>query len=223
MKRIISAFLALFGVSAAAHGAAPVQTIDLKSIQFTMPTVAADELQFVIPTKESFEGAPQFHEDEWCQLEFFPRNRLSEIQGLLAEYKAFEQKHRTKGGWSDIYVRRIARKPVVEGADAERVLAEAVHANVLPAPILGTTSRPLGQVKDGFTLQLPGSELLYGVRTGEGAASLGAIVGRGGDDSQLTKAFITLANKQSLILVDWRAQQLLVSVNENGQINAWRP
>lgn len=58
-----------------------------------MPTVAADSIDYVLPTKESFQGAPQFHEDEWAQLEFFPKARLGEIQKMLKEYKSFEAKN----------------------------------------------------------------------------------------------------------------------------------
>ena len=79
MKKFIPALLASLGIGAAT--AAPeVQRIDPRTIRFTMPTIAADELQFIVPTKETFEGAPQFHEDEWCQLEFFPEDRVADIK-----------------------------------------------------------------------------------------------------------------------------------------------
>lgn len=64
MKRILFIFLAVFGANAMTHAEPPIRTIDSKSIRFTMPTVAADDIQFVMPTKESFEGALQFHEGE---------------------------------------------------------------------------------------------------------------------------------------------------------------
>jgi hypothetical protein len=200
-----------------------LKKINPKTIRFTMPTVAADDIRFVMPTKESFEGAPQFHEDEWCQPEFFPLSMLAEIQRMLSEYKAFEKKNRTQYGWNEIYARRIKRSAVIGGGDAVNEIAETVNATQLPAPILTTASSPLGQVKDGFTLELPGSVTLYGLRTAQNVSMLGAIVAHGGDNSQLTKVFAALAKKHQLILVDWRAQQVLVSVSDAGGINAWHP
>ena len=223
MKKLLSTLVAAFGKQPPAHAEPSAQMVDPKTIMFSMPTVAADDIKFVVPTEESFEGAPQFHEDEWCQLEFFPRSRLAEIQRRLVEYKAFEKTHRGQHGWSDIYARRIHREAVVRGANAADDIAILVGAVPRPSPILTTTSRPLGQVEDGFTLELAGSVLLYGVTTSDGVIALGATVARGGDDSQLTQAYITLFDKYGLLLVDWRAQQLLLSVTEKGDISVWRP
>jgi hypothetical protein len=223
MKKLLSTLVAAFGIQPPAHAEPSAQMVDPKTIMFTMPTVAADDIKFVVPTEESFAGAPQFHEDEWCQLEFFPRSRLAEIQRRLVEYKEFEKKHRGQHGWSNIYARRIHREAVVRGVDATDDIASSVVAVVRPSPILTTTSRPLGQVKDGFTLELAGSVLLYGAKASDGVSALGATVARGGADAQLTQAYITLFEKYGLLLVDWRAQQLLLSVTEKGDISVWRP
>src|SRR5687768_11418566 len=155
MKRIFTALLTTMGLTAGAQSERPVQSIDPKSLRFSMPTVAADDLQFVVPNKATFEGAPQFHEDEWCQIEFFPKSRLGEIQKLLSEYKAFEEKHRTQYGWNEIYARKIARSTLLKTNPGPSTIARILGATSLPAPILTTSSRPLGQVKDGFTLALP--------------------------------------------------------------------
>ncbi|AGH86295.1 hypothetical protein F504_3783 (plasmid) [Ralstonia pseudosolanacearum FQY_4] len=39
----------------------------------------------------------------------------------------------------------------------------------------------------------------------------------------MTKAYVTLFKKYELLLVDWRSQQLLLSVDDKGGINVWRP
>jgi hypothetical protein len=221
MKKIFSK---LFGTKTANEKSAPeVQTIDVRAINYCMPTVAADEIHFEMPTSETFQGAPQFHEDEWCQIEFFPENRLSEIKSMLARYKPFEQKHRIRHGCSAIFARRIQRTDVVVGIDARSKVAAALGAEILPAPILTTTSSPLGQVKDGFSLRLPGSVLLYGLAPSGAITVLGASVGRGGDDMQLTKAFSVLNKEHGLMLVDWRSQLVLVSLDASGEVNVWRP
>ena len=223
MKRLFSSVLTALGMQPATHAEPPIQMVDAKTIMFSMPTVAADDIEFATPTEESFQGAPQFHEDEWCQLEFFPRSRLAEIQGRLVEYKAFEEKHRVQHGWNNIYARRIPRESVVQGSDAPSAVAASVGAVTRPSPILATSSRPLGQVRDGFTLELPGSVLLYGLMSSGGISTLGATVAHGGDDTQLTRAYMTLSEKYGLLLVDWRAQLLLQSVDEKGDISVWRP
>ncbi|MHA6832360.1 hypothetical protein [Ralstonia pseudosolanacearum] len=223
MRKLLSTLLAALGIQPVAHAEPPTQMVAPKTILFSMPTVAADDIQFAVPAKESFQGTPQFHEDEWCQLEFFPHGRLAEIQRRLAEYKVFEKKHRIQHGWNDIYARSIPRDTVVQGGDAPGAIAASIGAVTRPSPILTTTSRPLGQVLNGFTLELPGSVLLYGIKTPGGINALGATVAQGGDDTQLTKAYVTLFKKYGLLLVDWRSQQLLLSVDEKGDIRVWKP
>ena len=223
MKKLISAVLAAVGLGSSVQGAPPVVSVDPKSIRFSMPTVAADDLQFVMPSQQSFDGAPQFHEDEWRQVEFYPASHLGNLKSRLAEYKSFEQRHRTPHGWTEIYARRIPAPAILQGTSAKAELASLLQATTLPSPILTTASRPLGQVKDGYTLRVAESVLLYGIASGSGVESLAAIVERGGDDTRLTAAFVKLHQKYELVLVDWRSQMLLTSVESNGQISVWRP
>lgn len=222
MKKLLTSALAALGMASSSQ-AAPVETVDAKAIRFTMPTVAADQIEFVMPTKESFDRAPQFHEDEWRQLEFFPVARLAEIKQKLSEYKVFEQTHRTSHGWTEIYARRLGSSDVLLGKGAVAQIAQALSAKQINAPILTTTSRPLGQVKGGFTVSLKGGVFLYGLTSESGVGALAAMVERGGDDTQLTRAFSVLSKAHKLILVDWRAQMLLVSVAPSGELNVWRP
>ena len=223
MKKFFATALTALGLGGSLPAASPAQTVDPHAIRFSMPTVAAEDIQFVVPTAQTFEGAPQFHEDEWCQLEFFQVSRLPEMKARLTEYKAFEQRHRTSNGWTDIYARHITRAPVVSGSSATAEVAGVIKASTLPAPILTTTSRPLGQVKGGYTLRLSGSVLLYGIANESGLQSLGALVERGGDDRAMFGAFEALNKKYQLVLVDWRSQFILVTVGSDGKANVWRP
>lgn len=222
MKSILSALLATIGISSAVNADQTVKMVDPKTIRFTMPTVAADDIQYVMPTKESFEGAPQFHEDEWGQLEFHPKGRLAEIQKLLKEFKEFEKKNRTQYGWNDIYARKISRTSVLPLDVSLKELSSLVSAQVKQAPILVTASRPLGQVKDGFAIKLGTNAHLYGLANSKGITVLGAHLA-GADDMLLTKAFSQLNSRYGLILVDWRQQFVLVSMAPNGQIDVWKP
>lgn len=222
MKKIIASALAAFGLASSAQQS-EVQTVDGKSVRFSMPTVAADQIELVMPTKESFEGAPQFHEDQWRQLEFFPSARIREIKERLSEYKSFERTHRTQYGWTKIYARQLGPSQVVGGHDAVSHISRTLDAKLVPAPILTTSSQPLGQVKAGFTLEIGGGVLLYGL-AGQGEVTvLGAMVEQGGDDLKLTQAFAKLNETYKLVLVDWRSQMLLVSVATSGDVDVWRP
>ena len=222
MKNIFTVLLATIGVSSAIHAGQTVKMVDPKTIRFTMPTVAADDIQFVVPTKESFEGAPQFHEDEWGQLEFFPKTRLAEIQKMLKELKSFEKKNRTQYGWNDIYARKTSRSPILPLEVSIKDLSSLVSAQLKAAPILLTASRPLGQVKDGFAIKLGTNAHLYGLSNTKGITVLGAHL-EGADDMLLTNAFNQLNKRYGLILVDWRQQFVLVSMAPNGQIDVWKP
>jgi len=222
MKKIVSAALAAIGLGGNAQSAPPVVTIDPGTIRYTMPTVAADDIQFVMPTQQSFEGAPQFHEDEWRQLEFYPASRLSNLQARLREYKAFEQQHRTPNGWTKTYARRMDGPAILQSVSVAAI-AELLRAQVQPSPILTTTSRPLGQVKDGFTIRVADSVFLYGTASTAAITSLAALVEQGGDDQRLTEVFSRLHAQHQLVLIDWRKQLILSSVGSDGRISVWRP
>lgn len=197
--------------------------INPKTIRFSMPTVAADDIEFVIPSPQSFDGAPQFHEDEWRQIEFYPLSHLAALKTRLVEYKSFEERHRTQHGWTEIYARRVAAPGVVRGSGARAALAALLMATAQPSPILITASAPLGQVKGGYTLRLADSVFVYGIAGDSGVESLAAIVDHGGDNTCLTAAFAKLHREHKLALVDWRSQLLLTSVESGGQISVWRP
>lgn len=188
-----------------------------------MPTVAADSLEFSTPGRESFEGAPQFHEDEWAQLEFFSKSRLEEIKSLLAEYKPFEQAHRMQYGWDQVYARHIVRHPVIAGTDAVDQLAGTLNAIPAGAPILLTSSSALGQVKGGFAVPIASKVNLYGLKNENGITVLGAMLDSGANDLVLTETFAKLNSAHNLILVDWHSQMVLVGVHSNGDIDLWRP
>jgi len=224
MKKLLLSLLAIFGVSrAAATKSAAPQMIDPRALHYTMPTVAADELQFGVPTADSFAGAPQFHEDEWRQIEFFPRSRLPEIQKRLTEYKAFERAHRSNAGWSQIYSRRIAPQLVVSSPTAVEDAAAVIGGKPGNSPILHIASRPLGQVQSGFSIEISPDVFLYGLKEDQGITALGAIAFSGADDKALTNAFMALSPADHLMLVDWRAQQVLVSATPGGKVEVWRP
>jgi hypothetical protein len=222
LKNIFLAGVSALGIGITATAASPVTRIDPKTINFTLPTVAADELQYEMPSAKTSGGAPRFHEDEWRQVEFYPVARKTEIQNRLKEFKLFERTNRIEYGWKNIYARKIAGAPVI-GTAGPSDLAHFLKAATRPAPILTTSSAALGQVKGGFTIRLTDSVFLYGISVGPVVTSLAAIVERGGDDLALASAFTQLSQRYKIMLVDWRGQMLLTGVGPNGGIEVWRP
>lgn len=219
MKTLIAALLAAFGASSA-NGAEPptVVKMPVDSIMFTMPTIAMDEIEF-LPVAGQADGAPQFHEDNWSQVEFFSRSRLSEVKKLLKELKSFEAANRLQHGWKKIYKRKITRLALgVSRLDIERELQAGRRA----APILTTSSYRLGQVRHGFSLELGKNAYLYGLQQGEQVTILGASL-QGADDRLLSTAFTKLNKKFGLFLVDWRQQLVLVNMDKAGYVEVWRP
>ncbi|HWR88002.1 MAG TPA: hypothetical protein VN277_06245 [Acidiferrobacterales bacterium] len=223
MKKLLASLFALTGAALGAQAQQKPQVIDPKSILFTTPTLSDDVAPLVPATGQPSVGELVFHEDDWSQVEFFPKTQLSNIQRLLTEYKGFEQAQRVKHGWKNVYVRKIQRVPVLAGARPVAQLEAVLGAKAGAAPLLLSSGAVSGRVKDGFSLPLGGNVTLYGYVAGDGVPVLGASIGSNPDDMKLTQAFTKLSASHSLVLVDWRAQLVLVSVGKDGRIEAWRP
>lgn len=206
--------------STVSKGYCKMETINTDNILYSMPTISGNKITYVMPTRKSFTNAPQFHEDEWCQLQFFHKSQLEDIKSILSEYKKFELSHRRKYGWSDIYVRKVN----IDNIHVSMVeLTQILSTKTTPPPILTTSSKPLGQVKDGFSLRTKSGVLLYGIESNGKIKSLCSILESNTDNISLTKVFNKLNREKNLILVDWRQQFILVSVDSKDNINIWNP
>ncbi len=223
MKKLIASMLAFIGATGSAQSPQKIQNIDPKTILFSIPTLSDD-----IAPLERVDGPANktdliFHEDDWSQVEFLPKSLVPEIQRMLKEYKSFEQAQRVRSGWRNVYIRKVPREPLFTSPESVQQLEKLLGAKAGLAPILFSTSKTGGRVKDGFTLPLGGNVVLYGYTTGQGILVLGASVGSNPDDSKLARAFINLNSNCGLVLVDWRAQMLLISADTAGQIQVWKP
>ncbi len=200
-----------------------VQFVDPKKILFSVPTLS-DDIAPLEPLSEK-PGSKDFgfHEDEWRQIEFFPKNQLKTIQQILKEYKQFEQAHRVHEGWSDVYVRKIQRVPVLSAIQSIEKLEKLLEAKAGDAPFLFTYGAISGRVKNGFTIPLGGNIAIYGYVDKENIPVLGANVGKNPDDSRLTDAFMKLNASDGLLLVDWRAQLLVIETSSASNVEIWRP
>jgi hypothetical protein len=223
MKRLFGRLLAVLALGSVETTSQAGQTIDPSTILFSMSTISDDSA----PLEMSGPVSPTdvvFHEDEWRQVEFFPRSRLAEVQNNLKELKSFAQAHKRGIGWSKIYVRKIKPAAVVSGTGALGKLERQLGVHALAGPVLFAGSRNiLGRVANGFALPLGGKVSLYGFQDSTGIPVLGANIAAGGNDQILTRAFSTVSTGERVILVDWRAQMVLISVTPDGQIEAWRP
>jgi hypothetical protein len=223
MRTLLTSLLALVGVTSPAQAQQRPGKLDLSAILYTTPTLSSD-----IAALEPISGQPKageliFHEDEWSQVEFLPKSQLGEVQRLLKEYKPFEQANRAAHGWRKVYVRRLQRFPIVAGDQPIRELGRVLGAVAAPGPILSSAGATTGRVKNGFTVPLGGNVWLYGYHSAGGVPVLGAYVGEHPDDLKLTQAFMKLNSSTGAILVDWRAQVVLLSTTAAGQVELWRP
>lgn len=223
MKKLITSLLAFAGLANAAPPQQGIQSLDPKSILFTTPTLSNDIAPLEPVTQNPSKADLIFHEDEWSQVEFFHKGRLAEIQRLLEEFKSFEQANRAKVGWRKVYVRKITREPVISGLGAIQQLEQLLGVKASTPPILFSSGELAGRVKNGFSFPLGGNVTLYGFSDDRGIPVLGANVGEHPDDLKLTKAFMKLNANKGLILVDWRTQLVLESVDKSGKIKVWRP
>lgn len=199
------------------------QVLDPKKILFTVPTLS-DDIAPLEPLSEK-PSTKEFglHEDEWCQIEFFPKSQLKPVQQILKEYKPFEQAHRFHSGWNNVYVRKIQRVPVLSATHPIAKLEELLDVKADIAPFLFTSSTYSGRVKNGFTLLLGGNITIYGYVDNQDIPVLAASVGRNPDDSRLTDAFMKLNADSGLLLVDWRAQLLILAASGPSEVEFWRP
>jgi hypothetical protein len=196
--------------------------VDVKSINFSIPTISADVPKVLPLTQNTGEGELVLHEDEWAQIEFYPLTQLEAIKHILTEYEQFEKSHRLEYGWNEIYLRRIKRTPVISGYDAISRLADMLDTRVDISPILTTTSTVIGRVESGFTLPLGSGVSLYGSRERACISVLGAYLHSGADPLRLTQAFVKLNQSNDFVLVDWISQIVLVGMSAAGDIKVWK-
>lgn len=205
--------------------------MDPKSILFTVPTISDDLAPLDPITSKPDPEQPAFHEDEWCQVEFYARSYLPELQGVLKKYKAFELENRHKitvqgkdyWAWRNTYVRKVIRRPLIVGPEPLAQLESLLDARAGGAPILYSTGALTGRVKGGFTLQLGGTLTLYGYQCSGQISVLGALVGQNPASQVLSRVFERLHAAYGLVLVDWRSQFILVAVSEGGKLSLWSP
>jgi hypothetical protein len=223
MRTLLVSVLAFLGATSPAQAQQKPGNLDLSSVLYTTPTLSND-LAALEPVADHPKPSELiFHEDEWTQVEFLPKSQLGEVQRLLKEYKPFEQSNREAYGWRNVYVRRLQRLPIVAGGQPIRELERVLGSAAAPGPILTSAGTITGRVRNGFTLPLGGNVWLYGYQSEAGVPVLGAYVGERPDDLKLTQAFMKLNSSNDAILVDWRAQVVLISTTAAGQVERWRP
>lgn len=222
MKKFLASLLAIFGLSTATQPQPKVQQMDPKALLFSVPTLS-DDIAPLVPVTERSAADIVMHEDFWSQIEFLPKSQLAETKRILSEYKVFEQANRAPVGWRNCYIRKIQRIPVLSGDKSVDRLGALLGAKAGPGLIVYSSPDSGGRVENGFTFSLPGSVALYGYHAGPDIKVLGATLGPDAEDFKLAEVFMKLNQSDDLILVDWRRQTLLVSVNSPGDIEVWHP
>jgi hypothetical protein len=201
----------------------PPTSVDPNAILYSLPTISSD-LPPLEPPSEEPSGSDMFiEEDMWSQIEFLRTDRQQELQHILGEYAAIERANRMDAGWRQIYVRKLPRSPVIPGTAALTDLAKSLQLDAGRAPLIYSSQKISGKIKNGFSFKLEGNVSLYGFHDEQGIITLGATLGHMADSSKLTDAFAKLHADFGLMLIDWCAQVALLSVNASGQIDVLRP
>ena len=231
MKEWLRGLLSRIGLAAPVLTGEKVEYVDPGRLLFTVPTISNDLAPLAPLGSTSLADDLEIDEDDWCQVEFFRDRYLPELQRILEEYHTFEASHRqttTMGGrqltvWRRTYVRVVSREPLLFGDRLVERLAHLLNGEMGPAPVLVSTGSGVGRVKDGFTLSVGRHVVLYGyVAEGE-IPVLAAFVGDEPDGLSLSSAFSRLYAALGLVLVDWRAQFILVGANDGGTVRIWQP
>jgi len=223
MKKLVLGLAALVGLGAPAVSEPRVQMIDPKALLFSLPTISDEGAPLEPATAAPGPTDFVFHEDEWRQVEFYPRRRLPEVQRAMSELKVWEASHRVGNGWSQMYLRKLSSGGLLSQGTSAGTLGEQLGVPLGSAPMLFYSDTIAGRVKRGFSLALGGRVSLYGYENESGVAVLGAYLDAPADDQVLVRAFTRLSAVDDLILVDWRAQMIAVSAGRDGKIEVWRP
>ncbi len=223
IKRTLIGLLSLIGLGGAAEPKTAM--MDPKDILMSISTISEDAAPVVPMVGKVAASDVLFHEDDWRQIEFFPKTRLETIKATLSELKAFETAHRAPGGgWTELYLRKPEPKPVLKGPRAVASLERTLGVTAGPGPVLYYGQQTIvGRVANGFSLTMEGGVDLYGFTDASGIAVLGVNFRLGGDDMAVARLFAALNASDGLIAVDWRQQLLLISVAENGDFEIWQP
>ncbi|MBV9993153.1 MAG: hypothetical protein JOZ72_17910 [Alphaproteobacteria bacterium] len=196
-----------------------VRTVDPARLLYSLATIATDDYPLEPMAGPPGEADLVFHEDDWRQIEFLAHDRRDEIARKLTSLKAFEARNRVAGGYREIFERELDARPVLAGPAA--MLGCMFGAAAGPGPVLFHGGGEVaGRVADAFSLPLAGKVWLYGMHD---LSVLGAAMPPGADNEVLARAFMTLSKSHGLILVDWRAQMLLLKVADEGNLEVWRP
>lgn len=210
------------GFSAMAFPEDEIKNVDPKNILFSTPTLSNELPKMAASAAQPTEKDVVLHEDDWAQVEFLPKSQLETVRKILREYKEFELINRTENGWRKVYIRKFERLPVMDGNGALAETEKMLGGKAGSPPLLASVSG-IGTVTKGFTLNLGRNVNLYGYASDRGIMELGADIGKNPDSASLTNAFTKINARNGSILVDWKAQMILVSTLPSGQIEIWRP
>jgi len=221
----MSWFSKLFGKreDAAPSTSTRITKIDPRKVLFSIPTIADDLAALEPIDKPPGRSDVVLSEDDWTQLEFFPRAAQPAIQDQLTKLKAFETANRKAVGWKNIYVRKIERAAVIANASPLKHLETVLAKPSGGAAFITASNKIAGRIRQGFTFDLGGNIQLYGYAADNRIPVLAASVGPNADNMKLAAAFMKLNKSDGLMLVDWRAQLLLVAVSADGNIETWKP
>jgi hypothetical protein len=187
-----------------------VQTLDPKTILFSLPTLC-DGLPPVGPPVETVPaGAVTLNEDDWRQIELVAARDREAVGRELAELSAFKVANRVGAGWKNVYVRSsrpdAIRASAVPLARVQALAGPRAHRSRL---FLGPTGGTASEVQGGFAIDLGKGVTLYGHAADGKVISLNLQLTGDAAGGPIPPAVSAIARAFNLFVVDWYRGQIL--------------
>jgi hypothetical protein len=186
--------------------------VDPKQLLFTLRTIC-DELPAVDETSPP-EGAMRLHEDDWREIEFVASVNRDYIDQQLAALAVFDQQHRAKCGWTEVYVRKEHPSPLAAAGihlDDEQPLAMSAL----------TISEPKRTVRGGFALSDGSGWFVYGQRAPDGlVVQMGVAASASAMSRDFASQLSHFATAAHLMLVDWY-RNVIVDTTTTDAVLRW--
>jgi hypothetical protein len=189
----------------------PVKTekVDINNMLYILPTLenALPEFENKVDTNNLY-----FHEDDWRQVEFLPKDQKNMIEAEFEKIKDIYENHTEKRdsaflGFKKLSVRELITSPVLIDKTALKILSGNNRFNGV------ALSNNQGQVKNGFSFASEGIDY-YGQFDGNDKVKWFCIYNVDEDIKRTTtKKLAAFLKKEKLYLIDWVQMRVFDETN----------
>ena len=178
--------------------------MDPKDLLFSLPTLC-DLAPPVVPVTAGLVdgGAFVLHEDDWRQVEFVAKADHAAVARMLDEVRASATRNRVGLGWKNVYLRKDHATPIRSLSLTKQQVRIAFGTSEAQPVVLSSGGSPVGQVRGGFAVAVPGLGTLYGHADGETVTALGIVPVRARIDEASRGRLSMFSDAHGLEIVDW--------------------